>query len=175
MAVGQWFSFNKSNNSVSINSVDFLFVLPFLRGRNFHVKVLNTLKDNNEQSLLNENEPTFWVVIDHHVYLSSLLEDHDESPIFSAEIELENDGYIIFEFGTLSVKYPHNESLKESTIDMLKANGYFAANLIWDFCNSYSDKILLDFILCKEKKDIKDDFAKMVEYNNSLDEFFSDL
>lgn len=175
MALGQWFSYNKSNNSVSINSVDFLFVIPFLRGRNFHVKTLNTLKDNDEQSLLNENEPTTWVVMDHHVYLSSLLEDHDESPIFSAEIELENDGYIVFEFGTLTVKYPHNESLKEPTIDMLKANGYFAANLIWDFCNGYSDKILLDFILCKEEKDIKDDFAKMVEYNNSLDEFHSDL
>jgi hypothetical protein len=173
MALGQWFSYNKSNNSVSINSVDFLFMLPFLRGRNFHVKTLNTLKDNEEQSLLNENEPTTWVVMDHHVYLSSLIEDHDESPIFSAEIELENDGYIVFEFGTLYVKYTHNESLKEPTIDMLKANGYFAANLIWDFCNSYSDKILLDFILCKEEKDIKDDFARMVEYNNSLDEFHS--
>jgi hypothetical protein len=29
--------------------------------------------------------------------------------------------------------------------------------------------------LCKEEKDIEDDFAKMVEYNNSLDEFHSDL
>lgn len=173
MAVGQWFSYNKSNNSVSINSVDFLFVLPFLRGRNFHVKVLTTLKDNEEQSFFNVDEPTTWVVIDHHIYLSSLLEDHDDSPIFSAEIELENDSYIFFEFGTLSVKYPLNESLKEPTIDMLKANGYFAANLIWDFCNSYSDKILLDFILCKEEKDIKDDFAKMVKYNNSLNDFHS--
>jgi len=175
MAVGQWFAFNESNNSVSIYSVDFLFVLPFLRGRNFHIKTLNTLKDNDEQSLLNGNEPTTWVVIDHHIYLSSLLEDHDESPIFSAEIELENDGYIVFDFGTLSVKYPHNDSLKEPTIDVLKANGYFAANLVWDFCNEYSEKILLDFILCKEEKDIEGDFAKMVEYNNSLHDFNSTL
>ena len=107
--------------------------------------------------------------------MSSLLEDHDESPIFSAEIELENDGYIVFDFGTLSVKYPHNDSLKEPTIDVLKANGYFAANLVWDFCNEYSEKILLDFILCKEEKDIEGDFAKMVEYNNSLHDFNSTL
>jgi hypothetical protein len=169
MAVGHWFSYNKSNNSLSINSVDFLFVLPFLRGRNFHVKTLNTLINNAEKSFLNENEPTTWIVNDHHIFLSSLLEDHDESSIFSAEIELENDGYIFFSFGRLSVKYPHNESLKEPTIDMLMANGYFAANLIWDFCNGYPEVIPLDFILCKEEKDITDEFERMIKHNESLE------
>ncbi|MBV2224146.1 MAG: hypothetical protein KUL74_04755 [Cloacibacterium sp.] len=174
MANGRWFSFDKEENTISINSIDFLFLIPFLRGRNFHLKELSTLINNEETSLLNQKEPTFWVTTDHHIYLSSLLEDNDDSPICKAVIELEKDGLIVYDFGTLTVKYPLKESLKEATIKLLKTNGYFAANLVWDFCSNYKGKILLDFILCKEEQDITDEFEKILDHNKSIDDFFRD-
>ena len=168
MAVGQWFSYNKTENTISFKSIDFILVIPFLRGKNFLVKELYTLLEDNETSLLETTELSNWLKNEHHIYLSQLLEDHFHNPICSASIELEEGGYVNFEYGKLYVKYPANVSLKKDTISLLEANGYFAALQVWDFCCEHSEEILLDFILCKEVKDITDEFKRMVAYNRTL-------
>lgn len=168
MAIGQWFCYNKKKNIITLSSVDFLFILPFINGRNFKVEELVGLKDNEEVSLLNTNEPAFWIQNEHHIDLSNLLEENNLNPICSAKIELENGGLIKYDYGVLFVKYPQKESLKDATVNVLKSNGYFAANMIWDFCLEYQDKILLDFFLCKHEKDISDDFQKIINYNLDL-------
>lgn len=168
MAIGQWFSYNKKENIITLTSVDFLFMIPFIRNKNYRIKELFGLKDNKKVSLLNENEPTFWVLNEHHINLSYLLEENDYTPICHAEIELENMGLVVYSFGELFVKYPLEESLKDATVNVLKSNGYFAANMIWDFCNEYQDSIFLDFVLCMEEKDISDEFQKMINYNLDL-------
>ena len=168
MAVGQWFLYNKIENTISFSSTEFNFVILFLRDKNFFVKELFTLLADNETSLLNTTEPTNWVTNEHHIYLSQLLEENFHNPICSASIVLEEGGFVNFEYGKLYVKYPANVSLKKDTILLLETNGYFAANLVWDFCNKNSEEILLDFILCKKEKDITDEFERMLEYNKTL-------
>lgn len=168
MAVGQWFSYNKTENKISFSSIDFKFVIPFLRGKNYLVKELYALSEDCETSQLENSDPTNWVKNEHHIYLSQLLEENFHNPICSASIELEGGGYVNFEYGKLYVKYPANASLKKDTISLLEANGYFAAPQVWDFCFENSEEILLDFILCKEEKDITNEFEQMLEYNKTL-------
>ena len=97
MAVGQWFSYNKTENTITLRSINFILVIPFLRGKNFLVKELYTLSEDNETSLLETTESSNWVKSDHHIYLSQLLEDHFHNPICSASIELEEGGCVYFE------------------------------------------------------------------------------
>lgn len=169
MSVGQWFSYNKDENVFTISSVDFLSVLPFLRGRNFLIKELFTFKNGSEISLLIENEPAYWVKEKHHIKLSHLLEENDNSPICYAIIELEQEGAISYIFGKLVVKYPSSESLMEKVIELLIAKGYFAGSLIWNFCNNNNEEILLDFVLGMEETDVTDEFERMLEHNRAID------
>lgn len=168
MAVGQWFSYNKTENTIAFRSIDFNLVIPFLRGKNFLVQELYTLSEDNETSLLENNDAKNWVKNEHHIYLSQLLEENFHNPICSASIIFEEGGIVNFEYGKLYVKYPANVSLKKDTISLLETNGYFAALQVWDFCCENSEEILLDFLLCKEEKDITDEFERMLEYNKTL-------
>ena len=168
MAVGQWFSYNKTENKIAFGSIDFKFVVLFLRGKNFLVKELFAFSEDIETSLLENCDSTNWVKNEHHIYLSQLLEENFHNPICTASIELEEGGYVNFEYGKLYVKYPANVSLKKDTITLLEINGYFAAPQVWEFCCENSEDILLDFILCKEDKDIIDEFELMLKHNKSL-------
>jgi len=168
MAVGQWFSYNQTENTIAFKSIEFNLIIPFLRGKNFLVKELLFLSEENETSLIENSDPTNWVKNEHHIYLSHLLEENFHNPICSASIELEGGGYVNFEYGKLYVKYPANVSLKKDTISLLEANGYFLASQVWDFCCENSEEILLDFILCKEDKDITDEFERMLIHSKSL-------
>jgi hypothetical protein len=64
--------------------------------------------------------------------------------------------------------FPENESLKEITIEMLKSNGYFAGELLWEFCEKRPEEFLLDYILGCEEKDITDEFERMLLWNEEL-------
>ena len=64
--------------------------------------------------------------------------------------------------------FPENESLKEITIDLLKSNGYFAGELLWEFCEKHPEEFSLDYILGCEEKDITDEFERMLLWNEEL-------
>ncbi len=64
--------------------------------------------------------------------------------------------------------FPENESLKEITIDLLKSNGYFVGELLWEFCEKHPEEFLLDYILALEEKDITDEFERMLLWNEEL-------
>ena len=168
MAVGQWFYYDKLNNSIDVSSVEFISILPFLRGKNFKFTELLTFKNDVLTALLNENESPSWIQTNHHIYLSDLLENNFHSNICYATIELEQSGLIVFNHGRLYVKYPLNESLKEIVTDLLVNYGYYAGNLVWDFYCNNDFAILLDFILCIEEFHITDEFDRMIEYSRSM-------
>ena len=64
-----------------------------------------------------------------------------------------------------------NESLKEITIEMLKSNGYFAGELLWEFCEKHPEEFSLDYILGCEEKDITDEFERMLLRNEELKDY----
>ena len=168
MGVYQWFSYNKDKNAISLRNAKFISVIPYLRGRDFSIQLLSTLKDEKEVSLLRLSEPTFWTRKNHHVEIAGLIEEDSENPIYFAQIELDNGGLIRYDSGQLYVMFPKNESLKEITIEMLKSNGYFAAQLLWEFCEKHPEEFLLDYILALEEKDITDEFERMLLWNEEL-------
>jgi hypothetical protein len=168
MGVHQWFSYYKEKNCISFSNVRFISVIPFLRGRDFCIKLLSTFKDEKEISLLRLSEPTFWTRKDHNIEISGLIEENNDNPIYFAQIELDHGGTIRYDSGQLYVTFPENESLKQITIELLKANGYFASELLWRFCEKHPEEFLLDFILGYEEKDITDEFEKMTLWNEEL-------
>jgi hypothetical protein len=168
MGAHQWFSYNKEKNRISFSNTSFISVIPYLRGRDFCIQLLSTLKDEKEVSLLRLSEPTFWTRKNHHIEIAGLIEEDNNNPIYFAQIELDNGGLIRYDSGQLIVIFPENESLKQITIELLKSNGYFAGELLWKFCENHPEEFLLDYILAMEEKDITDEFERMLLWNEEL-------
>jgi hypothetical protein len=171
MGAHQWFSYNKEKNGISFSNASFISVIPYLRGRDFCIQLLSTLKDEKEISLLRLSEPIFWTRKNHHIEIAGLIEEDSDNPIYFAQIELDNGGSIRYDSGQLYVKFPENESLKEITIEMLKSNGYFAAELLWEFCDNRPEEFSIDYILGCEEKDITDEFERMLLRNEELKDY----
>jgi len=164
MAAGQSFSYNKIENAISFGSTDFIYIILFLKGKNFRIQELFTLIDNTESSLLLANEISNWIKIEHHIYLSNLIEEDNSTPICYAKVEIEHGGIVVYSYGKLYVKYPMNVSLKNETLFLLEAHAYYTANMIWEFCCAHPEEILLDILLCKEEKDITNEFDTLLAY-----------
>ena len=168
MGVHQWFSYNKEKNGISLRNAKFISVIPYLRGRDFSIQLLSTFKDEKEISLLRLSEPTFWTRKNHHIEIAGLIKEDNDNPIYFAQIELDHGGIIRYDSEILIVMFPENESLKEITIEMLKSNGYFAGELLWEFCEKHPEEFSLDYILGCEEKDITDEFERMLLWNEEL-------
>ncbi len=168
MGAHQWFSYNKEKNGISFSNASFISVIPYLRGRDFCIQLLSTLKGEKEVSLLRLSEPTFWTRKNHHIEIAGLIEEDNNNPIYFAQIELDHGGLIRYESGQLIVMFPQNESLKQITIELLKSNGYFAGELLWEFCENHPEEFLIDYILALEEKDITDEFERMLLWNEEL-------
>lgn len=171
MGVYQWFSYNKEKNGISLRNARFISVIPYLRGRDFSIQLLSTFKDEKEISLLRLSEPPFWTRKDHHIEIAGLIEEDNDNPIHFAQIELDHGGLIRYDSELLIVMFPENESLKEITIEMLKSNGYFAGELLWEFCEKHPEEFSLDYILGCEEKDITDEFERMLHRNKELKDY----
>jgi hypothetical protein len=171
MGAHQWFSYNKEKNGISFRNAKFISVIPYLRGRDFSIQLLSTFKDGKEISLLRLSEPAFWTRKDHYIEISGLIEEDNDNPIYFAQIELDHGGLIRYDSELLIVMFPENESLKEITIEMLKSNGYFAGELLWEFCEKHPDDFSLDYILGCEEKDITDEFERMLLRNEELKDY----
>ena len=72
-----WFGVTPKNNIMSLNSIDGISIVHFLRGRKYRILALSTLdsKTNTEKSLLWENEERFWVEKNNSTELSWLIEE----------------------------------------------------------------------------------------------------
>jgi hypothetical protein len=171
MGAHQWFSYNREKNGISFRNAKFISVIPYLRGRDFSIQLLSTLKDDKEVSLLRLSEPTFWTRKNHHIEIAGLIEEDSDNPIYFAQIELDHGGLIRYDSEILIVMFPENESLKEITIEMLKSNGYFAAELLWEFCENRPEEFSIDYILGCEEKDITDEFERMLLRNEELKDY----
>ena len=164
-----WFGYFKKQNEITFSSVDLNLAVPFLRGRDFCIEELSTLKENKEVNLLRSNEEPVWVCSDHYQEISWLLEKNNFEPIYIAKIKFKKGGYLDFNYGKLVVKYPSNEDLKEDTTTFLRGLGYFATEQLWDFSEQNPFEHLLEFILAKEPKDITDEFERMKAHTKELD------
>ena len=163
-----WFGYFKKQNQIKFTSVDFNLVAPFLRGRDFCIEELSTVKNDKEVNLLWPNEEPMWVSSNHYQEIRGLLEDHESEPIYFAKIKFKNGGSLNFDTGQLGVKYPENESLKNDTINFLKGLGYFAAEALWEFSEQNPFEHLLSFILAMEPDDITNEFERMKAHTQEI-------
>ena len=155
-------------NKIKFTSVDFTLVAPFLRGRDFCIEELSTVKNDKEVNLLRPNEELSWISSNHYQEIRGLLEGHESEPIYFAKIKFKNGGSLNFDTGQLGVKYPKNESLKEITLNFLKGFGYFAVEALWEFSEQNPFEHLLSFILAMEPDDITDEFERMKAHTQEI-------
>jgi hypothetical protein len=167
-----WFGYFKKQNEIIFSSVNFNLAVPFLRGRDFCIEELSTVKENKEVNLLWPNEEPEWVLSNHYLEISGLLEKDDFEPIYSAKIKLKEGGCLYFNYGNLRVRYPKGEDLKEDTANFLRGLGYFAAEQLWEFSEQNPQMHLLEFIVAMEPRDITDEFERMKAHTEGLDALF---
>jgi hypothetical protein len=169
-----WFGVNKKKNVMHLHSVDGVPIIHFLRGRRYRILVLTVLdkETNNEKSLLNEGEESSWVDKNNSTELSYLIEDIDSNypGLFWAEIELENNGFLKFMHGQLVVKISDFEALKKATVKVLDFYGYFASEKIWEFAVNCNKSLMISFVLAMEDHEITDEFDRMINHTNDIEE-----
>ena len=165
-----FFGFFKKTNHIGISSVGFEKAAIFLRNRDFRVVELWGLKKNEEMNLLDEDEEPLWITQDHHLEIHSLLSENWHTPFTHVKIELAYGGDVNYSAASLYVKFPDGEDIKSKTIMLLETMGYYAAEMIINFCAENPDMHLLEFVLGMEPEDITDEFERMkshTEYINN--------
>jgi hypothetical protein len=83
---------------------------------------------------------------------------------------LADGGDVNYSAASLYVKFPDEEDIKSKTTMLLETMGYYAADMIIDFCAENPDMHLLEFVLGMEPEDITDEFDRMkshTEYINN--------
>lgn len=156
-----WFGINSKKDTISLHSVDAMSILPFIRGRDFHIEELSGYKDNIEKNLLSENEESFWIRNNHYIEVSSLIEEDEYEHISTIIINFENDDGLSFCFGQLNVRLTDIELLRKCTIRLLEQYGYFAAERIWDFVSKQDYDMPIYYVLGMEEKDLGDSLHEM--------------
>ena len=130
-------SFNKKNNSFSLSGTTFCYAPRFLKKYNLKIKELLTTRDNWEYSLLPKNEERYFdKEKGDPLTISWIMEQHENDPIFMANIDFSEGGKLTFNIDTLYVQYPIKMNLKKDLGDVLKVIGYFAADDIIDFAQN---------------------------------------
>ena len=86
-----FFSYNKKNNSFSLSGVTFNYSPLFLKQHHLKIKELIAMKDDQEYSLLWENEERFFdKTKGDPITISWIIEENEINPIFMANIEFLN-------------------------------------------------------------------------------------
>ena len=163
-----FFGYFKATNHIGITSVGFEKAVIFLRNIDFRVVELFGLKDNEEVNLLYENEDLLWITKDHHLYIQSLVEENDYSPLTHVKIELAEGGSINYSAASLYVKYPDGEDIKSKTIMLLQTMGYYAAEKIFDFCIENPEMHLLELVFGMEPDDITDELERIKSHTDNI-------
>lgn len=164
----RWFSCDENTNSLSLSSIDALAIIPFLQNLDFLIIKVTVLKNNAEHQISNSEEENFWIRINHHIHMSSLIEETDCHELHSINIELENGGSIVFEFGQLIIQYPPGADLKERMVSVFKTYGFFAGKEIWEFASQHKEPLLLDWVLAMQPTEITDEFERMLAHSKTI-------
>ncbi len=172
-----FFSYNKKNNSFSLSGITFNYSALFLKQHHLKIKELIAMKDDQEYSLLWENEERFFDKIKGDpITISWIMEENDINPIFMANIEFLNGGKLLFNIGTLYIQYPDEMDLKKDLSEVLKVIGYFAADEIIDFAENNDGDHNIGRLFGRNSKEIYAiDFDDIKQSTIDLKERYKDI
>ena len=172
-----FFSYNKKNNSFSLSGITFNYSTLFLKQHHLKIKELIAMKDDQEYSLLWENEERFFDKIKGDpITISWIMEENDINPIFMANIEFLNGGKLLFNIDTLYIQYPEKMDLKKDLNEVLKVIGYFAADEIIDFAENNDGDHNISRLYGRNSKEICDiDFDDIKQATIDLKERYKDI
>ena len=150
-------SFYKKNNSFLLSGITFCYAPRFLKKHNLKIKELLTMRDDWEYSLLPKNEERYFdKEKGDPLTISWIMEQHENDPIFIANIEFLEGGKLTFNIDTLYVQYPQKMDLKKDLSDVLKVIGYFAADEIVGFAQNNPGDHEIGFLHARNSKEIYD-------------------
>ena len=172
-----FFSYNKKNNSFSLSGITFNYSALFLKQHHLKIKELIAMKDDQEYSLLWENEERFFdKTKGDPITISWIMEENDINPIFMANIEFLNGGKLLFNIDNLYIQYPEKMDLKKDLNEVLKVIGYFAADEIIDFAENNDGDHNIGRLFGRNSKEICDiDFDDIKQATIELEERYKDI
>ena len=172
-----FFSCSKKNNSFIISGITFNYSPLFLKKHNLKIKELLTMRDDWEYSLLPEyEERNFDNQKGDPLTINWIMEQHENDPIFMANIEFLDVGKLTFNIDTLYVRYPKKIDLKKDLSDVLKVIGYFAADEIIDFAQNSPGNHNISGLFGRNSKEISTiDFDDIKQATIDLKEQFKDI
>ena len=109
-----FFYYDKLNNSFSLSGIKFDYAPLFLKKHNLKIKELLTMRNDWEYSLLPKNEERYFdKEKGDPLTIGWIMEQHENDPIFMANIDFLEGGKLTFNIDTLYVQYPQKMDLKK--------------------------------------------------------------
>ena len=172
-----FFSYHKNNNSFSLSGIKFDYAPLFLKKHHIKIKELIAMKDDQEYSLLWENEERFFDKIKGDpITINWIMEENEINPIFMANIEFLNGGGLSFSIDNLFVQYPKEMDLKKDLANTLKIIGYFAGDEIIDFAENHDGHHDIGHLFGRNLKEIYAiDFDDIKQSTIDLKERYKDI
>ncbi len=172
-----FFSFNKKHNSFFLSGITFCYAPIFLKNHNLKIKELLTMRDDWEYSLLPKNEERYFEKEKGDpLTINWIMDQHENDPIFMANIDFLEGGKLTFNIDTLHVQYPQKMNLKKDLSDVLNVIGYFAADEIIDFAENNDGDHNISRLYGRNSKEICDiDFDDIKQATVDLEERFKDI
>ena len=170
-------SFDKKKNYFKLSGITFDYSPMFLKKHNLKIKELLTLRDNWEYSLLPKNEERYFDKRKGDpLTISWIMEQHENDPIFMANIEFLNGGKLLFNIDTLYIQYPEKMDLRKDLSEVLKVIGYFAADEIIGFAENNDGNHNISRLYGRNSKEICDiDFDDIKQATVDLEERYKDI
>ena len=172
-----FFSFNKKNNSFFLSGITFCYAPIFLKNHNLKIKELLTMRDDWEYSLLPKNEERYFEKEKGDpLTINWIMDQHENDPIFMANIDFLEGGKLTFNIDTLHVQYPQKMNLKKDLSDVLNVIGYFAADEIIDFAeNNEGDHDIGYLYACNSKEIYDNAFSEIKRSTKERENFLKTL
>ena len=172
-----FFYYDKLNNSFSLSGIKFDYAPLFLKKHNLKIKELLTMRNDWEYSLLPKNEERYFdKEKGDPLTIGWIMEQHENDPIFMANIDFLEGGKLTFNIDTLYVQYPQKMDLKKDLSDVLKVIGYFAADEIIDFAeNNEGDHDIGYLYACNSKEIYDNAFSEIKRSTKERENFLKTL
>lgn len=161
------FSYNKNNNTVSLEEVNIYSVLSYLREKDFMILEMRDLKNeliykDDGKDFIDDNMS--WVKDNHGIEINSIVSlIKSKNGISFLHIKFYNDDFIIFKNNGMKVCISNKQKLRQISTNVLKFHGLFVSKLIWSISEITGLSFVVDSLLGFDYHEIEEELVNLIK------------
>lgn len=169
------FSYSQDKNIIVVDSINILTILNFLRERSFIIEEMRDLDNNliyrdDGKGFLKDDE-VIWIDENQGIEINSIIKlIWSKNGLGTLNVKFSNNDFLVYSNNQLVVYMTDQNKLKDLTVEMLKYNGLFISNLIWDICEITKITLSLSSLLGLDYNEVGDKLSKVFNQSKIINE-----